>query len=296
MRLNTLGFVLLAKINMNCDICGAGAHLIRNEFEFEPSYSSFSFYMCSGCGHIKLLPPLSDSSGGQAYIRSHTTAPERIAPNIMARARDAVSPLVPRSEPLVYDIGSGNCSYAMAFSELGCRGVAVDVERFNPAYPLFVKAGELEPYLARHGAAGFFSNHSFEHIELRDLTPLLEGVKPYIAAGAFGYFVVPAAKTGLINSRIYLEEFVYGHKNLFSQPSAEIYFKSIFSESAGFSVSVTMAKSRMAFLMTRLRLLVKLITKRHLSRAVRLGGYLLLNASGGTPEELIVKIGRTKAA
>ncbi len=291
-----LALAMGGKDNMNCDICGAGAHLIRNEFEFEQSYLSFSFLMCSSCKHIKLLPPLSDSDGGQSHIRSHTTTPERIAPKVMARARDAMAPLVSRSVPLVYDIGSGNCSYAMAFSGLGCRGVAVDVERFNPEYPFFVKAGELAPYVAQHGAAGFFSNHSFEHIELRDLSRLLESIRPCIASGAFGYFVMPAAKYWLIKRCIYLEEFVYGHKNIFSKASAEIYFKTIFPESAGFSVCVTTVKSRMAFLMTRLRLFVKLIVKGNLSRAARLGVYLLLNASVGAPEELLVKVSRIETA
>jgi len=280
---------------MKCQVCGNSARVFRNDFEFPPRYCSFKFNICCGCEHIKLLPPLSDSDSGQQYLRAHIFAVDAIPAKIRRRAQRVVDSLGKANSRIIYDIGAGNCSYAMAFTKLGYTGVAIDVERFNPNYPFFVKVDEFSNYLAEYGAAGFFSNHSFEHIELTELTSLLRLLKSKMTGGVVGYFVMPAAKLGLVRAGVYLEEFCYGHKNLFSKDSALIYFKEEFPESQGYLVSVSAFQFRAGFLLTRLQILTRLIFRGHLYRAVRLCDYLFANLWRGSPEELVVEVKKVEA-
>jgi len=142
---------------MICSICKSdSAKEKSNSFEFLKLYAKFRFLACDNCGHVLLLPPQSDSKNGQEYIREYTDLSSKLNKSVLSRVKHMVNKYDLNKSSSVYDIGSGNCQYGMAFSNLGFRCVAVDVERFNTNYSPFIYSKDLDAALSEEESCIFF--------------------------------------------------------------------------------------------------------------------------------------------
>jgi hypothetical protein len=276
---------------MNCPVCNSPeTRVIANSFEFSKLYPEFTYLNCEACENIAILPPLSNSDMGQGYIREFTFSEPKLNPSIVKRVKKFITKYSLFQRSGVYDIGAGNCQYSMAFKSLGFNSVAVDVERLNPYYSPFVYFGDLNAALDVKESHIFFSNHSFEHIDLSDLSRLCNLIASRMREPSVGVFVVPIAKRNLVRRGIYLEEFVYGHKNLFSKTSAEFFFKKQFPERLNLKVVIDSPKTRFAFLRTRLQIFSKYLKDGFYAKALILAYYLVISLIFGAEEELWISI------
>lgn len=276
---------------MNCKICDSRNIVIKeNNLIFQSRYENFQFAECRDCDHILLLPPLSDSNAGQQYIRKNIDLSENVDPRILRKAKMIASLLPKDIVKIACDIGSGSCAFDIALEKLGWESYAVDTERFNSHYPRFMYINDLAEFVKNNTLGLIFSNHCFEHIELDSLFDLCSSIKVAITKGSVGLFIMPAQKIFLIKKNIYLEEFVFGHKNLFSNSSAKKFFEKIYPNELGFSVKIGYCRSRLSFLRTRLAFLLVLIKGLHLWKALILLGYVFKTLIYGSLEEVLITV------
>lgn len=280
---------------MICSICGSGSiRVYRNDFVFLKLYEKFSFIKCNDCGHVLILPPQSDPKNGQEYIREYTNFSTSQNKSVLSRVKNILSSVRLNKSVSIFDIGSGNCQYGMAFTQLGFRCFAVDVERLNPSYSPFVYSQDLDIVLDEEQCCFFFSNHSFEHIESSSLKKVLDIISKKMNDGSSCLFVLPSPKKFLINCGIFLEEFVYGHNNLFSENSARIFFKEYLHLSGLHSIEIFSPRVRFAFLKTRLEIVKVYIARHCFKKAIILMCYIILSAILGSNEEIWVRVNRVE--
>lgn len=280
---------------MICSICkNNSAKEESNSFEFFKLYTKFRFLTCDNCGHVLILPPQSDSKSGQEYIRKYTNLSPELNKSVLSRVKHMVNKYALDKSSSVYDIGSGNCQYGMAFSNLGFRCVAVDVERFNVIYSPFVYSKDLDAVLIEEESCIFFSNHSFEHIDPTSLKNILGIIAKKLDNKSSCLFVIPSPKKFLINFGIYLEEFVYGHNNLFSEKSARLFFKECLNLNNFQSIEVVSPRVRVAFLKTRIALAKDYLKNYYFHKAFILMCYIICSLIFGSKEEIWIRVNKVR--
>ncbi len=274
---------------MQCVVCnGNRQKFYKNNLPFEEKYGKFNYTYCEDCGHIGVDESLSDTGLGQDHLKrniANVDVPEAV----LSRVKGIVSRLK-EGTGRVYDIGAGNCNFSVAFSRFGFTGIAVDVYRFNENYPHFVEAGQLIEDIRLNGAVALFSNHSFEHIPTEDLKAMMAGVREFVAGGTRCFFVMPCAKVFLAKAGVCLEEFLYGHKNLFTARSAQLFFDGLFPSDKGFQVRVSEINTRWDFMRTRLRILFNYIGHLQLLKSAVLLAYIGKCVLLGCANEVLVEI------
>ncbi len=249
----------------------------------------FSYDICNECFHIKINLPLCDSNLGRNHLKLNIEADATPSKEIISRAKKIISMANNHKKNLnIYELGSGNCKTSQAFTLLGHNGIAVDIDRFNPGYKNFIFFSELEGVLKDLNPDVYFSNHVFEHLEQDEFTDMLQKLLPYMQTKGVCYFVLPLAKQSLISKGVYLEEFVSGHKNLYTRKSIEklIFSLDIFNEIELMRVEII--KHRLIFLKSRVHFFFNLLSSAKIKQALALGKYIARSLIVGNSEELAI--------
>jgi hypothetical protein len=270
-------------------VCSGGRQKkYKNNLPFTEKYGEFEYSCCDDCGHISVHESLSDTRLGQDHLKKNIENSE-VPDTVAARAQSIVSKL-PVKSGRIYDIGAGNCNFSAAFSRLGYTGVAVDVHRFNEIYPHFVEADNFVKDVRANGAVAIFSNHSFEHIPTEDLRSMMADLRDFVQNGTRCFFIMPSAKVSLAKVGVCLEEFAYGHKNLFTTASAKLFFGGIFPADDGFTIHVAEHRTRLDFMRTRLRILMNYAGGLHFFKFAALLGYMVKCVLVGCRNEISVEV------
>lgn len=281
---------------MNCSFCGSQTTNVKVDKRCLRTGIDFNYEICDSCNHISIQKPLSDSELGQSYLKKIILPDSTPDSTSLKRANEVILLYGSRHTELnIYEIGSGNCKTSQSFTNCGHNGIAVDIERFNESYSNFVYFSKLAVKLNECHPDIFYSNHVFEHIDIDDLTSIFGLLRPHIKNGAMCYFVLPLAKLNLINNQIYLDEFVAGHKNLFSKRSMELYLDELKINEIAHNCDVKIKNHRSVFCYTRFSYALQLLKSGYYKKSFLLLKHIFKSIIVGNPEELIVTINAKNA-
>ena len=281
---------------MKCNICGSQTSNVRVDTHSLRTEIDFDYEICDSCNHISIRKPLSDSELGQSYLKKIILPDSTPDSKSLKRAKEVILLYGShRTELNIYEIGSGNCKASHSFTNCGHNGIAVDIERFNEKYSNFVYFSNLAAKLNQCHPDIFYSNHVFEHIDIEDLTSIFSLLRPHIENGAMCYFVLPLAKLSLIHNQIYLDEFVAGHKNLFSKRSMELYLDELKINEIAHNCDINIQKHRSVFCYTRFSYALQLLKSGYYKKSLVLLKHIFKSIIVGNPEELIVTINTKNA-